>query len=70
MAKDLNYTLLVDGQAKRMNTDLKRLQLIAAEYMHDEHELIIRCPQFSGSGAQSARLNYNKVTQTWDKMQS
>ena len=67
MAKDINYTLLVNGQSKRMNTDLHRLQFIATEYMNGENELTIRCPQFGGTGAQSALLRYDKDTQAWVK---
>ncbi|MEI6738553.1 MAG: hypothetical protein WCL29_08765 [Pseudomonadota bacterium] len=68
MVKDINYMLLVNGQMKRMNTDLQRLQVIASEYMDGENKLTIRCPQSGGSGAQSAVLTYNKGTQKWVKM--
>ncbi len=67
MAKDINYTLLVNGQSKRINTDLKRLQFDASEYMTGDNVLTIRCPQFGGTGAQSAMLSYNMDTKAWVK---
>ncbi len=70
MAKEINYTLLVNGQFKRMNTDLKRLQMIAEEYMQSDDTIAIRCPQFGGSGAQAGLLTYNRATKAWDKTKS
>lgn len=65
MARETYYTLLVNGEPKRLNDDLKRLQGMAADYMTDENELTIRCPQSGGSGAPAALLTYDKAKRAW-----
>lgn len=65
MTREVNYTLLVDGTPKRLNTDLRTLQHIATEYMVGTNVLTIRCPHGGGSGATAPLLAFDKRSKTW-----
>ena len=65
MARETYYTLLVNGEPKRLNDDLQRLKGMATDYMKDENELIIRCPQTGGTGARTTNLTWDKAGRAW-----
>ena len=65
MARETHYTLLVNGEPKRMNDDLHRLQGMATDFIKAGNTLTIRCPQTGGSGAQSAMLTYDETKNVW-----
>lgn len=65
MAKETYYTLLVNGEPKRLNDDLQRLQGMAVEFIREGNVLTIRCPQSGGSGARSPMMNYDAEKKVW-----
>ncbi len=67
MAKETHYTLLVNGEPKRLNDDLQRLQGMAVEFIREGNVLAIRCPQSGGSGARTVMMNYDPVKKAWSR---
>jgi hypothetical protein len=64
MARDTSYTLFVNGEPKRLNDDLQRLQGAALDYMKEGNVLTIRCPQPSAD-ARQVILTYDRERTTW-----
>jgi hypothetical protein len=65
MARETYYTLLVNGEAKRINDDLQRIKGMALDFMKSGNLLSIRCPHAGGSDAQAAILNYDAAKVEW-----
>jgi hypothetical protein len=65
MAKETYYTLLVNGEPKRLNEDLQRLKGMATDFIREGNVLTIRCPQSGGSGGRAALLTYDTAKGVW-----
>lgn len=65
MARETYYTLLVNGETKRLNDDLQRIKGMAVDFMKEGNILTIRCPQTGGSGARAAMLTYDALKAVW-----